>query len=300
VNGVENPYQAGVTPEMTLFYGGMDLLDLTNADPSTFNQTQFNKDLFRKFQIYSVHGDLIVSGTIASRHIVTNGLDVGPLAGMPAKFRIFNSAGQQIGFIGEDMTWSGGWFKQLAVGGSGPFNAPLRADSTGKVTWTYNQGTSTTVLSPDNANAPIEITNLSHVTYVGGSIVNAGIMAKSSSLATAYMKTFGSTVAWDGTLFLEDTAEPSRFAKLHVTHNAGFGFAWALLDLEDASGAGFTAVAAFNASNRKLEIKHLPIRIVSSNYPSGINAVNANVQYKRADDTVGTLTFENGILVGVA
>jgi hypothetical protein len=300
VNGVENPYQAGATPEMTLFYGGMDLLDLTNADPSTFNQAQFNKDLFRKFQIYSVHGDLIVSGTIASRHIVTNGLDVGPLAGMPVRFRVFNSAGQQIGFIGEDMTWSGGWFKQLAVGGNGPFSAPLRADSAGKVSWTYNQGASTIVLSPDNTNAPIEITNLSNVTYVGGSIVNAGIMAKSGSLATAYMNTVGSAAAWDGTLFLEDTAEPSRFAKLHVTHNPALGFAWALLDLEDASGAGLTAVAAFNASSRKLEIKHLPIRIVSSNYPGGINAVNANVQYKRSDDTVGTLTFENGILVGVA
>jgi hypothetical protein len=298
VNGVENPYQAGVTPEMTLFYGGMDLLDLTNANPNTFNQAQFNKDLFRKFQIFSVHGDLIVSGTIASRHIVTNGIDIGPLANMPGRFRVFNSAGQQIGFIGTDMAWSGGWFKQLAVGGNGPSSAPLKADSTGTLSWTYNQGASTIVLSPNNAEAPIEITNLSHVTYVGGQFVTGGIMAKSAGLATAYMRTYGSAVAWGAKLHLEDAAEPSRFATLDVQHNNVFGFAWALLDLEDVSGAGFKAVAAFNVSDRKLEIKRLPIRIVSSNYPGGVNAVNASVNYKKADDTVGTLTFENGILVG--
>lgn len=75
---------------------------------------------------------------------------------------VYDTSGT-IGWIGNSGLYYGGWFKQLYVGGSGPMNAPLRADSNGNVwitgaTFEVDTGSIGAVrIAPDNSYGALEV-----------------------------------------------------------------------------------------------------------------------------------------------
>jgi hypothetical protein len=130
VNGRRNSITTG-TPMVSLYVGSAaGKLRLNRADPNSIELNHFTI-VNNKLRIFQIDGDLIVSGTISSAHLHTNGIDVGGGSGMPGQLRVWNAYGQQIGYIGVD----GGddtWLKALKVGGPNKNNPHIisRADGT--------------------------------------------------------------------------------------------------------------------------------------------------------------------------
>jgi len=291
VNGVENPYQAGLTPEMNVYYGGMDLLDLTNANPNTFNQAQFNKDPSRRFQIYSVHGDLIVSGTIASRHIVTNGIDIGPLASMPGRFRIFNGAGQQIGFIGTQGAWDGGWFRQLKVGGiSEVGNTPFMVDSLGRLKITIGSSDATGTM---DESSPIPL-----VVKDAGSTRRVWLSSNDSLYGTGIYCDPGwtFTAPWANMTISPNGAgvsvAPATFVTCYMGGSSVYGTKFAKLSIGILDLARTFSVEIDTGTTSEMRLNNMGI-IVDSIY----SGQTVTLGYTKDSGGTGTLTFRRGILV---
>lgn len=75
----------------------------------------------------------IQANAIASDKLDANFINVGGGGGKPGQFRIFNSFGSQIGFIGVNGGFQGGWVREFRVGGTSESNAKLVADSSGNL-----------------------------------------------------------------------------------------------------------------------------------------------------------------------
>jgi hypothetical protein len=75
----------------------------------------------------------IQANAISSDKLDANFINVGGGGGKPGQFRIFNSVGSQIGFIGVDGGFQGGWCREFRVGGTSASNAKLVADSSGNL-----------------------------------------------------------------------------------------------------------------------------------------------------------------------
>jgi hypothetical protein len=84
-----------------------------------------------------ITGTKIADGSITTPKLSVTEIDVGGSAARPAKFRVFNTSGSIIGYIGTFLdgftTFEGGWFKELRVGGNSAPNAKLIADSSGNL-----------------------------------------------------------------------------------------------------------------------------------------------------------------------
>ena len=75
----------------------------------------------------------IQANAISSDKLDANFINVGGGGGKPGQFRIFNAFGSQIGFIGVETGFSGGWCQEFRVGGTSASNAKLVADSSGNL-----------------------------------------------------------------------------------------------------------------------------------------------------------------------
>ena len=152
-NGRRNTYRAGVTPETGIAVGSAaGTLKLNRADPGTYELTQFiiYND---RLKIFQIEGDLVVQGSIDSDRLNTNEIMVGGGGGRPGKIGVYNAAGVQIGFIGVEDGYEGGWFKKIRIGGTSKAAPVITADSTAVTingaTFTLNlNGVTTTI---DNA-----------------------------------------------------------------------------------------------------------------------------------------------------
>ncbi|MCW5983515.1 MAG: hypothetical protein KIT09_35820 [Bryobacteraceae bacterium] len=132
VNGRANSVHAS-TPAQNIVIGtGVGQLDLTKAKP-----TSYDPDIFKiqdgEFIIWAMNGNLLVTGSVASSKLNATEISVGGGGNKPGKFGVYNASGQQIGFIGVDGGYEGGWFKTLGVGGGSAASAPLYVDSGGVV-----------------------------------------------------------------------------------------------------------------------------------------------------------------------
>ncbi|MDP8979070.1 MAG: hypothetical protein M3O35_00605 [Acidobacteriota bacterium] len=128
INGVPNTIVDGVTPKVTITVGGGSQLDLSKVKTGTFAAGQFT----------------VVSGaftvTALSAAIINTGiLQVGGGGSRVSQFKIFDTLGSSIGWIGDDTGgggsgYVGAWFKQCRIGGSSPGTAQVVADASGNVT----------------------------------------------------------------------------------------------------------------------------------------------------------------------
>ena len=80
----------------------------------------------------------VVAASIATNAVSSDKLDaisinVGGGGSKPGKFSVFNSFGSQVGFIGVESGFEGGWFKTFRVGGTSASNAKLIADASGNL-----------------------------------------------------------------------------------------------------------------------------------------------------------------------
>lgn len=93
-------------------------------------------------------GDAHIANVSATK-INTGTLYVGG-SGMAGQISVANTSNQKIGWIGTESSYSGGWFKNLWVGGSGPSDAPLVSDSAGKVTLNVSTAAYKLALNPND------------------------------------------------------------------------------------------------------------------------------------------------------
>jgi hypothetical protein len=125
INGKVNTITGG-TPQQTISVGTSGgLFNLAKASSANFS-SEFQV-VGNVFQVKNLKADSIVTGT----------LQVGGGGGKVSQFKIFDSVGSIIGMIGDDTLGTGfvgGWLKKAAIGGTNPLNAPIQADTTGKVT----------------------------------------------------------------------------------------------------------------------------------------------------------------------
>lgn len=161
-----NSYVSGLTPETTVSIGtnsgtvnaannfNFDTSDF-HVDPDTgawaIKNVDFSKAINFNASTFDFDGlgDFVVKdGGIESKHLYTNGIDVGGGSNKPTLFRVYNHSGSLSGFIGDDFGssgYDGAWFKRLLVGGSGPSTAPFFSDSSGNViangVYVYSAGT---------------------------------------------------------------------------------------------------------------------------------------------------------------
>lgn len=85
----------------------------------------------------AVRATHILAGEIDSTKLNATAIDVGGGGGKPGKFNVKDGSGNivgQIGIIDSAPGVYGGWFKHLAVGGTGASNAKLVADTAGNLT----------------------------------------------------------------------------------------------------------------------------------------------------------------------
>lgn len=136
VNGAINSYQAGTTPVQDIIIGtAAGMFDLTKLDPTTYDSDIF-KFTTGEFTIWAFDGSLIVLGSIDSDKLNATQINVGGAGSKPGKFAVYNGAGVQIGFIGVEDAYVGGWFKTLGVGGANKASAKLVADASGNLSIT--------------------------------------------------------------------------------------------------------------------------------------------------------------------
>ena len=88
-----------------------------------------------------ITNDSISTPKLQTNAVTTIKLDaieikVGGGGSKPGKFGVYDTGGSQIGFIGEEGGLSGGWFKELRVGGASAAAATFVANSSGAVTMT--------------------------------------------------------------------------------------------------------------------------------------------------------------------
>lgn len=80
-----------------------------------------------------IAGGRLLAGSVSTDKLDSNQIDVGGGGGKPGKFRVFDSLGVNIGWIGTDGGNSGAWFQTMRVGGSSYATGKLRADSSGNL-----------------------------------------------------------------------------------------------------------------------------------------------------------------------
>jgi hypothetical protein len=185
VNGKANTRSDFYTPKQQVVIGtSAGQFDLSKAkatsyDPNIFTITN------GAFKIWAMDGSLIVTGTISSAKLNTTEISVGGGGSKPGKFGVYNASGQQIGFIGVESGYEGGWFKTLGVGGTNKTTAKLQADANGNlsitdglitVSATIGGYVQTLVINPTTTTAPILIyrANLNQTWIGAGSIWMGG------------------------------------------------------------------------------------------------------------------------------
>jgi hypothetical protein len=92
-----------------------------------------NSIIAGKIATNAVAANNIQASAISSDKLDANFINVGGGGGKPGQFRIFNALGSQIGFIGVDGSFNGGWFREFRAGGTSASNARLVADSSGNL-----------------------------------------------------------------------------------------------------------------------------------------------------------------------
>jgi hypothetical protein len=126
--GRSNTIVAGVTPYQDISVGSAaGRLNLGKG--INYNATRLRQD----------GGSLdLKPGAIGTEFLSTTGIDIGPGAGKMPYFRVQDSFGALLAWIGDYTSVVGGyvgaWFKRLSIGGSSPSNAPIQCDSAGNVT----------------------------------------------------------------------------------------------------------------------------------------------------------------------
>jgi hypothetical protein len=326
VNGRENTTPDATT---TVFYGGQFLLDLTMVNLNTTaeyaGQAQFGRDLFNKFKINWVHGDLVVQGTIASKHLVTSGIDVGNStsgAQMPARINVYNPSGQIIGFIGTDASGNqGGWFKTLRVGGTSYSSAPFQVDLNGNLkidfTNTASGDNRQVIVSQSDTDAPFKVRNTgsgravaidaSLGTGLGTVGVRAGDITSQSGMSTINLH---APVPYVGNF-----AKTGVFAYGHSTSR--FAHFWATSDPFNSGNVGSQSgiVVAHTNVTRRFEVLIDDWTTQNSWYTNYLRLTNLDIQlsdgtttwtgvtqdvsFLKPDNSTGTLQFRKGILVNV-
>jgi hypothetical protein len=104
----------------------------------------------------------VANGKIVSRMLDANAIDMGSVAGVPARFRIFGPLGVLWGYMGQDTNrlipghsgpfYDGAWFKNLRAGGAFPSSARLVCNDSGDLaiidgTFTLSLGGTTTTIA---------------------------------------------------------------------------------------------------------------------------------------------------------
>jgi hypothetical protein len=144
INGRRNTIVGGTTPSIVLSVGNAGgVLNLARAAGSSFSS---------EFQI---SGGVFKVLNLSAATVTTGILQVGGGGGKVSQFKIFDTLGSIIGFIGDDTGgtgYVGAWFKQARIGGTSPSTAPLQADTSGNVsivnaTITSTSGTSTATIN---------------------------------------------------------------------------------------------------------------------------------------------------------
>lgn len=139
VNNRENSIVVGTTPQQAFTVGGGTDLDLTKVDGTTFNGNFFRKNPTTSvFEIVpnSIGATEIQDGSITTPKLTTGQVLIGGGGGKPTKLQINDGLNSPIGWFGDDTGGSGrigGWAKQFYIGGTGPADAPLKADAYGNV-----------------------------------------------------------------------------------------------------------------------------------------------------------------------
>lgn len=89
-------------------------------------------------QIASVSGQALIIGSVTSDRFNGYSIDIGGLANLPGRIRVFNGASAivaQMGYLGEVGAGAyGGWFQLFGAGGTSYANAPIFTDSNGNLT----------------------------------------------------------------------------------------------------------------------------------------------------------------------
>ena len=132
---------------------------------------------------------------------------------------VFDALNSLIGWIGQQGTYYGAWFKQLYVGGNDPTNAPLTVDSSGYLNIVLAGST-------DHAAISVRDSGNNQVVWMGKNSTNYGIWAKNfwaggSGVSDA---PFSADVNGRVTLTLGDAADK---AFLSVNNASGQQILWA-------------------------------------------------------------------------
>jgi len=292
VNGRSNSISTYVTPRQDIIVGtSAGQLDFSKAKATTYDPNIFTISS-GQFRVWAMDGSLIVTGTISSAKLNATEISVGGGGSKPGKFGIYNASGQQIGFIGVESSYEGGWFKTLRVGGTDKSNAPLVADSSGN-------------LSINGAQITVSGTYGSR-TYSAEMKTTSGYAAvRSYSTAT------GGGESWleDGEVAVVSNVENNRYpeARMYRTSSYAGYEAWG-----DATMSSRFIVYVYASSvTGQLGLLSLDRRIVfsldngSDPYidfrcmsikADGYAGQTVTISYLKPDNSTGTLGFRRGLL----
>jgi hypothetical protein len=132
-------------------------------------------------QIAGMSGAKLLVGSVGSDKFNGYAIDVGGLANMPGRIRVFNSGGAvvaQMGYLGEVGSGSyGGWFQLFGAGGTSYGNAPIYTDTGGNLH----------ITSPNLTNATLTNANISGSTLSNPSVnINGQILTSPQTFDATY------------------------------------------------------------------------------------------------------------------
>jgi hypothetical protein len=290
VNGRENTVPDATT---SVFYGGQFLLDLTMVDLNTTStysgQPQFGRDLSNRFKINTVHGDLIVQGTVASRHLVTTGIDVGNSSfgsQMPARIHVYNPSGQLIGFIGTDVFGNqGGWFRTLRIGGTDYNSAPFQVDASGNLRIVFSAAGSQVDINQTSATGPFVVTGGGSRAWIANKPpYGTGYYADAGSPSTPPYAYLSITPPYSANLIIEGSSNHIIRALSNI---ANVHFSVEIIDL-----SRILQIDIDRGSTSWLTLNNMGIRVDGS-----FQGQTVTINYLKPDSSTGTLSFRRGVLV---
>jgi hypothetical protein len=289
VNGKINTIR-NVPPNQTPSVNTIIGTDAAQLDLSKAKPTSYDPNIFvvqdGKFKVWAMNGSLIVTGSISSDKLNATEISVGGGGNKPGKFGVYNSQGNQIGFIGVEAGKEGGWFKTLRIGGANPNEAPFYADSAGNLSIRVGAGADYAELNQNSTVAPLVIRNASgrriwfatDATYGTGIFLDQGI---------AYLP------PWVGIY--------NKQSELHLGLNTSLGKVGGSITSNSVS-----LEARINNLTRSFEVKidqgttsYVILTNMGIKVDGEYEGQSVTINYKKADGSNGVMEFRRGILVYV-
>lgn len=133
-NGRRNSVIPGTTPSITLNVGSS--FGMLNSAKLASIGAEFDATFGLRIRSGGLQNTHYAAGSIDTLKLTTGQLYVGGGGNKPIEFVVYDNFGSPIGFVGQSLAYgiSGGWFKTLYQGGSSPFNANVKSDSSGNTT----------------------------------------------------------------------------------------------------------------------------------------------------------------------